>query len=516
MLTFAVLRRIPKLLLWFVAIPAILLDSPPGFSQTPAGSGCLKLPSGASEQEQWTWDRICAGQNANLQLQYGGTDNPKDAQNWPTQRDLSRRFLVTILLNDSYRNSIPPRGIVILGAHFPETIDLSYAKLGRDLWLRQSRFEGDNADSLPMLKTEASGHLDFDGSVFTKGVNMGGLHADSLYLTNGSFVSVWLADAKFNLLRINDTTVSKSLEMSNLEVATDFEMLMSTLVDVHLRSAKVGGHLEMEGPRNIKGSVCPNQERKAPRPTYPSQSVDLSGATVGTLSFGSSCYGPFDAPNNWGSGATLILANASVDTLQDGLCANEESDCPVWPEHVELAGFKYLRLESSDADKILDMAPRSVTWWTGWLGRQRGRSAQPYEFLAARFMELGDKEKAEDILYAEKNQELKNTPFPGNTKLWLERLFIGYGYRTQYSLIWAAGFVLLGASLLRLSREGPRNKMPYGFAFSFDMLIPLVRLREYHYKVDLKGWIRYYFYFHKLMGFVLASFLVAGLSGLTK
>jgi hypothetical protein len=131
-------------------------------------------------------------------------------------------------------------------------------------------------------------------------------------------------------------------------------------------------------------------------------------------------------------------------------------------------------------------------------------------------MELGDKEKAEDILYAEKNQELKNTPFPGNIKLWLERVFIGYGYRTQYSLLWAAGFILLGSGLLRLSREGPRNNMPYGFAFSFDMLLPLVKLREYHHNVDLKGWIRYYFYFHKLMGFVLASFLVAGLSGLTK
>jgi hypothetical protein len=359
MFTFAVLRRITNLLLWFVAIPAvpIMLDPPLGLSQTqPAGSGCPKLPSDASEQEQWTWARICAGQNANRQLQFGGTDNPQDAQNWPPQRDLSQRFLITILLNDSYRNSIPPRGIVIVGAHFRETIDLSYAKFDHDLWLRQSRFEGGNAgDSLRMLKTEVSGHLDFDGSAFTKGVNMGGLHADSLYLTNGSFISVWLADAKFNLLRINDTTVSKSLEMSNLEVTTDFEMLMSTLVDVRLRSAKVGGHLEIEGPRNIKGSVCPYQERKAPRPTYPSQSVDLSGATVGTLSFGSSCYGPFDAPKNWGSGAKLILANASVDTLQDGACANEESECPVWPEHVELAGFKYLRLESSDADTILDL-----------------------------------------------------------------------------------------------------------------------------------------------------------------
>jgi hypothetical protein len=38
----------------------------------------------------------------------------------------------------------------------------------------------------------------------------------------------------------------------------------------------------------------------------------------------------------------------------------------------------------------------------------------------------------------------------------------------------------------------------------------------FHYAIDLKGWPRYYFYFRKLAGYVLASFLIAGLSGLTK
>jgi hypothetical protein len=32
----------------------------------------------------------------------------------------------------------------------------------------------------------------------------------------------------------------------------------------------------------------------------------------------------------------------------------------------------------------------------------------------------------------------------------------------------------------------------------------------------LHGFAKYYFYFQKLMGWVLASFLIAGLSGLTK
>src|SRR5437764_11374454 len=37
-----------------------------------------------------------------------------------------------------------------------------------------------------------------------------------------------------------------------------------------------------------------------------------------------------------------------------------------------------------------------------------------------------------------------------------------------------------------------------------------------NYQIDLKTWARCYFYGHKIMGYVLASFLIAELSGLTK
>ena len=85
----------------------------------------------------------------------------------------------------------------------------------------------------------------------------------------------------------------------------------------------------------------------------------------------------------------------------------------------------------------------------------------------------------------------------------------------EWALIWVVGFLLAGIAALRLSGEGRKNGMPFGIAYSFDMLLPIIRLREKHYQIDL-GWVRYYFYLHKIAGFVLASFLIAGLSGLTK
>ena len=485
---------------------------------------CPELPGNASwsEQERWVWNEVCAGREANLQQQYGGNETPGQAENWPPQRDLSERFLRTILLDDTYRSRIPHQGVLIVGARFREKIDLSHSQLKHELSLRSSRFEGTarSVEALNLVGTEISGRLNLDHSTFLKHVNMDSMRAEALFLTNGSFPSVWLASARFEQLSIDDTTVVSELQMRNLEVAGDFSLRNSILTKVVLRSARIGGTLAIEGPRRLRDPVAESQgcqNNITPRPKYGHQSVDLTGATVGTLTLGSLCYGPVDAPKNWGVGAELILTSASVHNLQDGLCRENGSDCTddTWPERLKLTGFTYQELENFDYDRELDMAARPAAWWTGWLGRQE-YSRQPYEYLASILSKVGYKGKAEDILYAGKNRELENAPFPSSIMLWVERVLIGYGYRIWYALVWVAGFIILGAIVLRLSGEGRRNRMPYGIAFSFDMLLPIVKLREYHYSVDLKGWARYYFYFHKLMGYVLASFLIAGLTGLTK
>ncbi len=102
--------------------------------------------------------------------------------------------------------------------------------------------------------------------------------------------------------------------------------------------------------------------------------------------------------------------------------------------------------------------------------------------------------------------------------LWsaLKLLFIGFGYQIWHAFFWLAGFVAIGAFVFRKSPEAVSNGYKYGIAYSLDMLLPIIKLRDIHYDIDLKRWRRYYFYFHKLMGYVLASFLIAGLSGLTK
>jgi len=51
--------------------------------------------------------------------------------------------------------------------------------------------------------------------------------------------------------------------------------------------------------------------------------------------------------------------------------------------------------------------------------------------------------------------------------------------------------------------------------FSLDKLLPIIKLND-AYKFDFHGWQLAYFYLHEILGFVLGSFVVAGMSGITK
>jgi hypothetical protein len=532
-MTFATTRscsftlRTTILTIWILAYPSLSLPQSRGPSES-----CPELPGNASDwraQEHWAWKQICAGITADLG-QFADVD----------KRDMRSQFLETILLREPYRSRIPRQGVNVFRARFLDGIDLQNAKLGSSLRLSGARFEGPvrlrnlevigdlsldgsyagSPESVDLAGAKISGSLILNRVNALRGINMeslrvGALSAQSAVLVAPAKggVSMWLHSAKIEgELDMSDSRFDGELEMFHIDVGGDLKLLKSSLTKVNLESAKISGILEIEGPN--RNTDHANLRSK----NYPALSVDLTDAIVGTLSLGSSWYGPINAPENWGAGSELILTGTAVQTLRDGLCRDDGPSCSddTWPEHLKLGGFNYQQLESFDAGTVLDMAARPAEWWERWLKRQGEYSPQSYEYLAATLSKLGHSDTAKHILYAGKERERQAAPFPENIELWLERVFIGYGYRLYRSLFWIAGFIIMGGVMLRLSGQGKPNKMPYGIAFSFDLLLPVVRLREYHYDIDLKGWVRYYFYFHKLMGYVLASFLLAGLSGLTK
>lgn len=234
--------------------------------------------------------------------------------------------------------------------------------------------------------------------------------------------------------------------------------------------------------------------------------VDLTGTQIGgELSLGQ----PGHRPARWvpdekhpGAGPGLILRNAFATTIPN------PSDS--WPRRVDQRGLTYKGLRDIRMAQDEPFEP--------WLDRQNQYSRQPYEQLAQIFQTFGMNERAAEIRYAGRDRERRDpaTGWWHRAELTGLKWTIGYGYYPMFAAAWAIGLLLLGAAVLRVSGQGPANRMPFGLTYSFDTLLPIITLRDDNDRVILTGWVRYYFYGHKIFGYVLASVLIAGLAGLTK
>jgi hypothetical protein len=180
------------------------------------------------------------------------------------------------------------------------------------------------------------------------------------------------------------------------------------------------------------------------------------------------------------------------------------------------------------------MLARDISWYIGrsggkpsWLERDRIYTPQPYEQLAFVFQAAGDPTKAQAVRYASRERARRQA--------WQERLWglplrwlgltllkwtIGYGIGLRYffALGWVLAFWIIGAGVLHFSGQ-PAVGLAAGLAprlvYSLDQLLPIVELEKYD-EVVLTGGVAYYFYVQKLIGWLLGSFLVAGLAGLTQ
>lgn len=217
----------------------------------------------------------------------------------------------------------------------------------------------------------------------------------------------------------------------------------------------------------------------------------------------------------WGKESVLDLRNVQVNWLQD----NEHS----WPNHIRVIGLHYNYWmggggSSSDGYGKTDWVfeTRRMDWFEEWLAKEKNYSPQPYEALSQIFMKSGYKEKARYILYIGRERERKSIAereeFIYKSIL---NIFIGHGYILERLIKYWLFFVVVGTTVGWKRSELSRNHTS-ALEYSLDTLLPIIVLRRRHEVVDFTGWRRYYFYIHKCMGWVLALFLVAGLTGLTK
>lgn len=409
--------------------------------------------------------------------------------------------------------------LMIESTEFRRDLDLSHGEYGGTVSIQKSRVLGDLSMNrlqvksalalessyfsgpINLIAAEVGGQMRMLRSEFEKPVDMNSLHvARGLYLADGSVFhgKVSLRGARIGeQLATAGARFEQQLDAGRITIGAD-AFLYDTFVDPEsmfvLTYAKIGGTLDLTASKL--------------------GSIDLTGATIGgELRLG------FDGrpPVNWRHKSALILRNAAVGSFQDsGVATNKSSDAgfvPGWPEILDLQGFTYERLGGLGDVGGNNMAYRAVSWFKTWLERDTRFTYQPYRTLGTALREAGRDQAAEDILYLGRERQRANA----SGLLWLGLTSIkyvmgyGYGYRNFYVLVWISLFIGMGAYCFGNTSEGRNQSIIDRLIFSFDMLIPIIELDKAHYDYGL-GAYKYYFYFHKLVGYVLASVLIGGFS----
>jgi hypothetical protein len=217
----------------------------------------------------------------------------------------------------------------------------------------------------------------------------------------------------------------------------------------------------------------------------------------------------------WREGADLILRNTHVGAL---LASS-------WPDEgkLQLDGFSYDRLGGYEGPVTDRPTPDDIDDYIDWLARDLSYTPQPYEHLAAVLQAAGEPTKANRIRYESRERERVEAWVQRDYARWfgltLLKCTIGYGLGLRYfrAVWWILVFTLIGTVFLLAFRQGPEG-LAAKAAFSLDRLLPIVQLDESHKEVEagLASRVKYYFYAHKLVGWVLASFLIAAMAGLTQ
>jgi hypothetical protein len=218
----------------------------------------------------------------------------------------------------------------------------------------------------------------------------------------------------------------------------------------------------------------------------------------------------------WVGESSLNLTNATIGRIVS------PRSLEYWPRTLMLTGMKVGAFDLDRSGAPGQMAEKWSDWFEKWLLRQSEFASQPYHHVRTILATAGDDLTAARIGYAGRDRELRESIRQGQllhaVYLSLSKILIGYGYMMWLPLLWMAAIVALGMQVFKRSEE---SKTEPGCRFdplfySIDLFLPLLQLRRRHFECDLKSKARYYFYFHRVAGWVIGSFIIVGLAGFTK
>jgi hypothetical protein len=545
----------------------------------------LPAEAGFSPQEHWAWARIIRGEQVDMRLfpatdpaaqaagaygdDDGGGEDPAAAESWPAHRDLSARFMRTILFHEPWASARARPYVRIVFARFPEELD----------W---------ENESFP-------GELGLYGCLFSLDANWMGLRVDRLLNLNGSrFDGALLADrmvvegslfcrngfsAKGDVRLLGGRVGGvAAFEGAHLEGAlhADAITIKGTLFcrngfsakgDIRLPGARVGGNAEFDGA-TLDGALRADglvvEGDCFLRDMTKLTAADLLGARIGqdlqllrsvidgTVNLtGAEIEGELNlahekgAGPTWGPGARLVLRNARAGALAGGLDAFRRGKDFV---SCDLAGFAYERIgglgAGADGSTLASAGGANLRAWLRCCRPSDHFDPAPYRALARGLADAGRADRAADIRNALGNYEMvaKGTPLMQRFMLMLSWLFIGYGERNHRAFIWFVVLVCAAAGWgYWHNLAWPSAHAPSGWGdaqawrdwvgFAFGDAVPVVTFDEAHKsfladrfcdKPDdgvcraIPTGLTGFYYAVKVAGFIILSYLAAGLSGLAQ
>ena len=435
-----------------------------------------------------------------------------------------------------------PTTVAFAGSTFKSVLSMDSATIGGHLNLTGNRF------GEVVLKTaEVGGELSMSGSHVAGSLNLNGAAVrGTVFLRDATFADVDLTEATVGRqLLARGSTFRGTLEMGSLTTSGHLAMNHeSSFADVVLRGARIGGQLSasdavftgrFDGQAVVVGESLLLAGASFQHPVELSMArvgggldatdarlpgLNLSGATLGgdlvfahldgsTVQWRTYTDGDGNAHN-----PLLALLNTSVGGLVDNAASWTE------PLVLLLHDFTYRRLTPFGPRGGRFGEFRDAAWYADWLSRDTSASFQPYRQLAATLEAHGEDATAHDVLIAGRERQRLRLPWwsPERWWSWVLRWSVGYGYGAGelQALFLVFPLVLLGGVLVRWKAPpGPDGERP-GFWYSVDMLLPGMWLDERHPRVALPKGLRRYFNVHRLLGYVLLLFVVAGLAGLTE
>ncbi|MGB8276311.1 MAG: hypothetical protein WCF20_00010, partial [Methylovirgula sp.] len=454
------------------------------------------------------------------------------------------------------------RQLDLAGASFGGKLGMNGLQ-AQHLLMRSTAERTASFQEVDLTAAKIEGTLALEGATVTGKLTMNGLKvardllvsSTAKYLT--SFQEVELTAAKIEgTLGLEGANIEGKLAMNGLQVGQHLLMGSTpehpaSFREVDLTAAKIDGQLNLQGA-TVCGklgmhSLQVGQHLLMGGAHFKEPITLIFGCIKANLDLSGAGFTALDLSETQISGelrlctlreklprGRLVLRNTHAGALQDawneGTWRRDRRDA--WPEVLQLDGFTYDRLGGFGDDPGSEMLNRPLDWYIAWLERDEAYSPQPYEHLADIFRKAGWPTKANKILYESRERAREKArqerlilplsirqPLPGWRFIGLTVLkwTMGYGLglRYFYSLGWAFLIALIGFIVLHETDAGPASEVGKA-AYSLHELLPLLNLTTTKVKNLPQGLAEIYFIFHQLAGYVLASFVAAGMGGLTQ